>query len=62
MKLSGTCDPWGVLKVCNSGVTSLHYHLWRLFAQCLGLSHRFVKYCPSGNYFDKVECSPDLQL
>ena len=64
MKLSGLATRGVSLTVGLQfeGVTSLHYHRRRLRAQCLGLSHRFMKYCPSGNYFDNVECSPNLQL
>ena len=64
MKLSGLATRGVSLTVGLQfeGVTSLHYHRRRLRAQCLGLSHRFVKYYPSGNYFDNVECSPNLQL
>ena len=64
MKLSGTCDPRGVLKVCNSGVTSLHYHLGDFSPNCLGLSHSLYDLMTVGQLFRQsvAECSPDLQL
>ena len=56
MKLSGTCDPWGVLKVCNSGVTSLHYHLGDFSPNCLGLSHICYDLVTVGQLF-RTKCS-----